>query len=49
MPASQESVDIKKAMAYDLLVIFKNDGEKSYGYEDIENIIQAYIYGLTQK
>lgn len=49
MPTSQESMDIKKAMAYDLLLILKNDKDKSYTSEDIEKIIQAYIAGLAQK
>lgn len=49
MPASQESMDIKKAMAYDLMMILKADGEKTYTSEEIEIIIQAYIAGLSQK
>lgn len=49
MPTSQESMDIKKAMAYDLLIILKSDETKSYTAEDIEKIIQSYIAGLAQK
>ena len=49
MPTNQESVDIKKAMAYDLLIILKAEEGKQYTAEDIEKIIQAYIAGLTQK
>lgn len=49
MPTSQESVDIKKAMAYDLLIILKAEEGKKYTAEDIEKIIQAYIAELTQK
>lgn len=49
MPTSQESMDIKKAMAYDLLMILKTNENKSYTAEDIEKIIQAYIAGLAQK
>ena len=49
MPTSQQSMDIKKAMAYDLLLILKADEAKQYTAEDIEKIIQAYIAGLAQK
>lgn len=49
MPADQESIDIKKAMAYDLLIILKSDAQKQYTAEEIEKIIQAYIAGLSQK
>lgn len=49
MPSAQESVDIKKAMAYDLLTIFKAEDGKSYTPEEVEKIIRAYIAGLTQK
>lgn len=49
MPTSQESMDIKKAMAYDLLIILKSDENKSYTAEEIEQIIQSYIAGLAQK
>ena len=49
MPSAQESVDIKKAMAYDLLTIFRADAEKKYTPEEVEKIIRAYIAGLAQK
>lgn len=49
MPTSQESMDIKKAMAYDLLLLLKSDTGKKYTAEEIETIIQAYIAGLAQK
>lgn len=49
MPTSQESADIKKAMAYDLFIILSADEEKTYTAKEIKNIIQAYISGLTQK
>lgn len=50
MPTNQESMDIKKAMAYDLLIILKSEGEdKKYTPEEIEKIIQAYIAGLSQQ
>lgn len=48
MPTNQESLDIKKAMAYDLLVILKGE-DKTYTAKELEDIINAYIVGLTQK
>lgn len=49
MPTNQESLDIKKAMAYDLLIILKSKGDQTYTTEELEKIIQAYIVGITQK
>ena len=52
MPATQESIDIKKAMAYDLLdIIHQADGDetKTYTPKELEKIIKAYITELTQK
>ena len=49
MPTAQENLDIKKAMAYDLLIIFKGEDSKTYTPEEVEKIIQAYIAGLAQK
>ncbi len=49
MPTSSESLDVKKSMAYDLIVLFKSDAEKTYTPEELEKIIQAYIAGLSQK
>lgn len=49
MPTTQESLDVKKAMAYDLLVIFKGGNVETYTPEEVEKIIQAYIAGLSQK
>ena len=40
--------DIQKAMAYDLLKIFKEEKEKTYTFEDLEKLIDAYIAGLQQ-
>ena len=48
MPTSQESTDIKKAMAYDLLIIIRKDKDKQYTAEELEEIIQAYIAGLQK-
>lgn len=50
MPTDRESTDVKKAMAYDILKIFKSgEPEKTYTVKEIENIIDAYIAGLSQK
>ena len=48
MPTERESLDIKKAMAYDLLQIIKKDMVKQYSKEELENLIDAYIRGLEQ-
>ena len=48
MPTERESLDIKKAMAYDLLQIIKKDMDKQYSKEELENLIDAYIRGLEQ-
>lgn len=49
MPSNQESLDIKKAMAYDLLIILKAEEGKTYTTDELEKLIQAYIAGLSQK
>lgn len=49
MPTAQENLDIKKAMAYDLLIILQANEGKTYTAEEVEKIIQAYIAGLAQK
>ena len=49
MPMAQENLDIKKAMAYDLLIILQANEGKTYTAEEVVKIIQAYIAGLAQK
>ncbi|MCM1508992.1 MAG: hypothetical protein NC177_17930 [Ruminococcus flavefaciens] len=50
MPTDRESNEIKKSMAYDLIKIVKTNKDKeSYTPEEIEEIIDAYITGLTQR
>ncbi len=48
MPAENERKDVQKAMAYDLLRILKQEPGKSYSYEELEKLIDAYISGLKQ-
>lgn len=50
MPTDRESVEIKKAMAYDLIETFETDDEsKTYTAKEVQKIIKAYITGLAQK
>lgn len=48
MPTENERKDVQKAMAYDLLRILKQDQEKTYTAKELENIIDAYISGVSQ-
>ena len=48
MPTENERKDVQKAMAYDLLKLFKQDPGKTYRYEELESLIDAYISGLKQ-
>ncbi len=48
MPTENERKDAQKAMAYDLLRVFKENPEKTYSYEELEKLIDAYISGLKQ-
>lgn len=48
MPTEKESLDIKKAMAYDLLKLLKKEPDKQYNREELESLIDAYITGLEQ-
>lgn len=43
-----DRMDIRKAMAYDLLRILKQNPEKAYSMEDLEKLIDAYITGVQQ-
>ncbi len=50
MPTDREAVEIKKAMAYDLIDVIESNSEKTgYTPEEIKEIIKAYIAGLAQK
>ena len=50
MSTDEESAEIKKAMAYDLIdTIESNTDKKEYTPDEIKEIIKAYINGLVQK
>ena len=48
MPTENERKDVQKAMAYDLLRIFKQNPGKTYTAEELEKLIDAYITGAQQ-
>ena len=48
MQTENERKDVQKAMAYDLLKLFEETPDKTYTYEEIKKLIDAYISGLTQ-
>ena len=43
-----DRIDIQKAMAYDLLLILKQEPKKAYSVEELEKLIDAYITGVQQ-
>lgn len=45
MPTENDRKDIRKAMAYDLLQIFKAEPDKTYTPEELEQLVAAYIKG----
>ena len=50
MGTDRESIESKKSMAYDLfLVIEANKDKETYTPEEIKELINSYIVGLTQK
>lgn len=50
MPIDRAAMEIKKAMAYDLIdVIESNTDKKEYSPEEIKALIKSYISGLVQK
>ena len=48
MTSERESIDIKKAMAYDLLKLLQKDEDKQYSVKELQGLIDAYITGLEQ-
>ena len=48
MPTENERKDVQKAMAYDLLKLLKAGPGRTYTYEELETLIDAYISGLKQ-
>lgn len=49
MPDENERKDVQKAMAYDLLRIFKQDPDKTYTAAELETLIDTYITGSQQE
>jgi hypothetical protein len=50
MPTDPESTISKKAMAFDLIQTLKENPDKQqYTTDEIEQLINAYINGLSQK
>ncbi len=45
MPTENERKDVRKAMAFDLLQIFKAEPGKVYTLEEIEKLLIAYVQG----
>lgn len=48
MPTEQESLWIKKDMAYDLIALFRAN-DKTYTSEEVELIIRQYILDCSDK
>lgn len=48
MLSENDRMDIRKAMAYDLLRILKQNPEKMYSTEELEKLIDTYITGVQQ-
>ncbi len=48
MPSERESIDIKKAMTYDLLQIIEAEPDRTYTVEELKRILNVYIKGLEQ-
>ncbi len=48
MPTEKEIVLAQKAMAFDLIQIFKADPEKTYTAEELEKLLVAFIKGIEQ-
>lgn len=47
-PTEKDRQDIQKAMAYDLLKLLKKKTESTFSYEELEELIDAYITGAQQ-
>lgn len=43
-----DRMDIRKAMAYDLIRIFEENPQKAYDAAELKNLIDAYITGTQQ-
>ena len=48
MPTEKEIIIVQKATVYDLMRIFKENPEKSYTVEELEQLLHAYIQGVEK-
>ena len=48
MGTEAERQDTRKAMAFDLIQIFKANPEKTYTAEELEKLLVAFIKGIEQ-
>ena len=50
MPSDRESNEIKKSMAYDLIMILEdNPQQENYSAEEVKKLIKTYIATATSK
>lgn len=48
MPTENDIILAHKAMAFDLVQIFKADPEKTYTPDELEKLLVAYVKGLEE-
>ncbi|MBD5118075.1 MAG: hypothetical protein HDT37_03035 [Clostridiales bacterium] len=48
MPTEKEVIIVQKATVYDLMRIIKENPEKSYTVEELEQLLHAYIQGVEK-
>ena len=48
MLSENDRMDIRKAMAYDLIRIFEANPQKAYDAAELKKLIDAYITGTQQ-
>ena len=48
MPTEKEIIIVQKATVYDLMRIFKENPDKTYTTEELEQLLHAYIQGAEK-
>jgi hypothetical protein len=48
MPSEKEIIIVQKATVYDLMRIIKENPDKSYTVEELEQLLHAYIRGVEK-